>query len=125
MTKNTEIRVTDWMSFVTFVRHFQHYCFVLRGILLAQFSLVVLLGVLFAWCESIPIGQGVYFSLITATTAGLGDIAPKTGIGQCLAVSIAYLGIILFGLVVAVATRAFGITIDQYLGVDNRPDRTP
>ena len=71
MSKNTEIRVTDWMSFVTFVRHLQHYCFVLRGILLAQFSLVVLLGVLFAWCESIPIGQGVYFSLITATTAGL------------------------------------------------------
>jgi len=37
---------------------------------------------------------------------------------------IAYLGIILFGLVVAVATRAFSVTIDQYFGADSRPDRT-
>ena len=61
-----------------------------------------------------PIDQGIYFSLITATTVGFGDIAPTTGLGQCLAVAIALIGTIHFGLVVAVATQAFMVTIKEY-----------
>ena len=53
--------------------------------------------------------------MITSTTVGFGDIAPKTGLGQCVAVLIAYVGVILFGLVVAVATKAFTVTIEEHL----------
>ena len=113
--RKREIRVVDWASFLTFLRHFFHYCFVLRGLLAAQAALVILLGAVFAWCERLPVGQGIYFSMITSTTVGFGDIAPKTGLGQCIAILIAYVGVILFGLVVAVATKAFTATIEEYL----------
>ena len=115
MSTKREIRVVDWVSFLTFLRLFLRYCFVLRGLLVAQVGLVILLGAVFAWCERLPVGQGIYFSMITSTTVGFGDIAPKTGLGQCIAVLIAYVGVILFGLVVAVATKAFTVTIEEHL----------
>jgi voltage-gated potassium channel len=115
MSTKKEIRVVDWVSFLTFLRLFIRYCFILRGLLVAQAALVILLGAVFAWCERLPVGQGIYFAMITSTTVGFGDIAPKTGLGQCTAVLIAYVGIILFGLVIAVATKAFTVTIEEHL----------
>jgi voltage-gated potassium channel len=81
----------------------------------AQFTLVLLGGYGFARFEGIPISQGIYFALVTSTTVGYGDITPKTGIGQAISVYLALIGTILFGLVVAVATRAFKVTIEEYL----------
>ena len=52
--------------------------------------------------------------MITATTVGYGDISPATGLGQCLSVFLALLGTVHFGLVVAVATQAFTVTIKEY-----------
>lgn len=101
-------------SFWTFTRHFLHYCFVLRGFLAAQFALMFLGGWLFSQCEQIPLSQGFYFALITSTTVGYGDITPNTGLGQCISVYLAFSGTILFGLIVAVATQAFTVTIDEY-----------
>ena len=123
MSTKREIRLIDWKAFVTFQRLFWHYFFILRGLLVAQTLLVILLGVVFAKCENLPIGQGVYFSMITSTTVGFGDIAPKTGLGQFIAVLIAYVGVILFGLVVAVATRAFTVTIDEHMRASGDGDR--
>lgn len=114
--------VTSMRSFATFTSHFFHYFYVLRGLLGAQFALVFLGGVGFAWSEDIRVSQGVYFSLITSTTVGYGDISPSTGIGQCISVVLALIGTILFGLVVSVATQAFRVTIDEYrqAGTENR-----
>ena len=101
-------------SFLTFTYHFIHSCYVLRGLLGIQLILVLLGGIGFAFCEGRPIGQGIYFSLITATTVGYGDISPATAFGQCISVFIALVGTIHFGLVVAVATQAFTVTIKEY-----------
>ena len=89
-----------------------------------NFRLVLLGGIGFARCEGIPTAQGIYFSLITSTTVGYGDISPNTGIGQCISVYLAFLGTILFGLVVAVATQAFTMTIREYRNDegDSRPN---
>lgn len=114
VAKKVATHVTSMNSFVTFSHHFMHYCFVLRVLLGTQLALVILAGVAFAWREGISVGQGIYFSLITSTTVGYGDITPKTGIGQCLSVLLAFSGTILFGLVVAVATKAFSVTIKEY-----------
>jgi hypothetical protein len=115
----------NWLkSFATYASHFFHYCYVLRGLLGTHLVLVLLGGTGFAFQESIPVSQGIYFSLITATTVGYGDIQPKTGIGQCISVYLALLGTILFGLLVATATRAFKVTIDEYLRAEgiSRPN---
>lgn len=107
-------KVSSFRSFLTFTSHFLHYCHVLRGLLGMQLTLVLAGGISFALCEDIPIDQGIYFALITATTVGYGDIAPTTGLGQCISVCIAFMGTIHFGLVIAVATHAFTVTINEY-----------
>jgi hypothetical protein len=106
--------VSSLKSFLTFTTHFLHYCYVLRGLLGMQFALVFLGGICFAYIEDIAASQGLYFSLITSTTVGFGDITPKTGIGQCISVYLSLMGTILFGLVVAVATQAFTVTIKEH-----------
>ena len=114
MTNKHRERVTGLKSFLTFTSHFVHYCFVLRWLLGMQLVLVLFGGVAVARCEKFPLLQGIYFSLITSTTVGYGDITPKTGIGQFISVLLAILGTILFGLVVAIATQAFTVTIKEY-----------
>ena len=58
MSTKKEIRVVDWVSFLTFLRLFIRYCFILRGLLVAQAALVILLGAVFAWCEKLPVRTG-------------------------------------------------------------------
>ncbi len=124
MASKKSRRVTSLKSFSTFTAHFAHYCYVLRGLLGVQGVLVLLGGIGFSRYEGIPAAQGIYFSLITSTTVGYGDITPKTGVGQCISVYLALLGTILFGLVVAVATKAFTVTINEYLHAkgDSQPN---
>ena len=117
MTKEKSTDITSVRSFLTFTSHFFNYCYVLRGLLGAQYGLIVLGGVMFAHFEDIAISQGIYFALITAHTVGYGDIVPATGIGQVISVVLALIGTILFGLMVAVATQAFTVTIKEYLQV--------
>ena len=114
MTSKKSTHVSPLKSFLTFTTHFFHYCNVLRGLLGMQFALVLLGGICFAHFEDIAASQGIYFSLITSTTVGFGDITPKTGIGQCISVYLALMGTVLFGLLVAVATQAFTVTIREY-----------
>ena len=112
MSKTNDIN--SLRSFLTFTSHFIHYCYVLRGLLGMQLVLVLRGGLGFALYEGKPIGEGIYFSLITATTVGYGDVSPATGIGRCISVFIAFVGTVHFGLVVAVATQAFTVTIKEY-----------
>ena len=114
MTKKRSTGDPSLQSFLTFTTRFAHYCNVLRSLLGVQLILILIGGIGFSHCEDIPIAQGIYFSLITSTTVGYGDITPKTGIGQCISVYLAFMGTILFGLLVAVATQAFTITIHEY-----------
>jgi hypothetical protein len=121
MTRKKSSGVTSLKIYLTYMSYFVHYCYVLRGLLGVHVVSVLLGGGGFAWCERIPIGQGIYFSLITSTTVGYGDITPKTGIGQCISVFLALIGTVFFGLVVAVATQAFRVTIREHLHVQGEP----
>jgi voltage-gated potassium channel len=122
MANKNPASVTSFKSFLTFVFHFVHYCHILRGILHALIFLVFSGGLAFARCEGIPYSQGIYFSLITSSTVGFGDITPKTGIGQCISVFLAFTGTIYFGLMVTVATRAFTETIKEYLHAQGKSE---
>jgi hypothetical protein len=42
-------------------------------------------------------------------------VTPATGFGQLISVALGCLGLVSFGLVVAVATQAFKVTIEEYL----------
>ena len=66
-------------------------------------SLGVIVGILEGW----GIWQGVYFAYVTGLTIGYGDLAPRQPLTQLLAVIIGFSGVLLTGLVAALAVKAF------------------
>lgn len=68
------------------------------------------LGVIVAAVEGWTVGQGVYFAFVTGLTIGYGDFAPRHPLTQILAVAIGFLGIVLMGLVSALAVKAFQVS---------------
>ena len=66
-------------------------------------SLGVIVGLLEGW----GIWQGIYFAYVTGLTIGYGDLAPRLPLTQLLAVIIGFSGVLLTGLVAALAVKAF------------------
>ena len=71
-----------------------------------------LLGLAVAMQEGWPLMDGIYFSFVTGLTIGYGDVVPKTGISRVIAVLIGLTGIVLTGIVVAVAVEALRAGLD-------------
>jgi Ion channel len=78
----------------------------LSGVLTAIMGLGAVVGLLEDW----GIAQGVYFSFVTGLTIGYGDLAPSMALTKLLAVLIGFLGIVLTGLIAALAVTAFQAT---------------
>lgn len=97
---------------VNFVVHFSLMAWHFRFMLASLFVLILLGGVIFAKAERISLGSGLYFALQTALTLGYGDIAPKTRLGRATSLAIGFVGLLLFGLIVAKATYALHRTIE-------------
>ena len=83
-----------------------------RIILASLFVLILLGGVLFARIEKISWEYGIYFALETALTIGFGDIVGKTRLGRIITVIVGFLGLVLFGILVAKATYALHLTLE-------------
>lgn len=64
------------------------------------------LGVVVAWLEGWRLADGVYFAFVSGLTIGYGDLVPKTLLTRALAIATGLIGIVLTGLVVAVAVQA-------------------
>src|SRR5436309_1881194 len=79
---------------------------VLSGVLAALMGLGAIVGLIEDW----GVAQGVYFSFVTGLTIGYGDLAPSMAFTKLLAVLIGLLGIVLTGLVAALAVTAFQAT---------------
>lgn len=79
---------------------------VMSGLLAAMAILGAVVGMLERW----GIAQGIYFAFVTGLTIGYGDLAPSRPVTRILAVLIGLLGIVVTGLVAAVAVSAFNAT---------------
>jgi len=75
---------------------------VLSAILVIEFALGLLIGLLEGW----TIGEATYFAFITGLTIGYGDIVPRQTFTRVLAVVIGFCGLLLTGLVAAIAVYA-------------------
>lgn len=82
-----------------------------RIILISLFVLILLGGVLFARVEKLSWEYGIYFALETALTIGFGDIVGKTRLGRIITLIVGFLGLVLFGILVAKATYALHLTL--------------
>lgn len=91
----------------------------INGIILAWPALatmglaVVVLGLIVGVLESWPRFDSIYWSFITATTVGYGDIRPLRTSSRVLAIVIALQGMVLTGIVVALAISAATLTFSE------------
>jgi Ion channel len=72
----------------------------------ALLAVMVLLGLIIAWREGWGTGEAIYFAFVSGLTIGYGDLAPKHAMSRILAIVIGAHGILLTGLVAAIAVRA-------------------
>lgn len=63
--------------------------------------------------EGWSLGDSLYFGFITATTVGYGDFRPTHARGKFLAVVIALVGLVMTGIIVALAVQAASITFQH------------
>lgn len=75
-------------------------------LLLSMLLFIVLLGLIVGARESWKWTDSIYWAFITASTVGYGDIRPTLGFSKALSILIAFLGVILTGITVALAINA-------------------
>ena len=89
---------------------FNHYFFdafwKIRIIIGGLSAWLVVNAAAIAYLEKMPFADALYFTFITGLTVGYGDIAPVTLLGRVIAILTGLLGVIVSGLIVAVAVYA-------------------
>jgi hypothetical protein len=78
---------------------------------------IILLGQVVGKKEGWPRFDGLYWSFITATTVGYGDIRPTKRGSRIIAILIAFLGLLLSGIIIAVAVQAATMALRTAGGV--------
>ena len=85
----------------------------LAGLLALIAVVIVAAGVVIARLDGVPLGEAIYFAFITAFTVGFGDIAPKSRGARFISVLLAFMGVVLTGVFVAVAVHALGAVLNS------------
>ena len=79
-------------------------------------AVIFVAGVLLARFDRVPLENAIYFAFITAFTVGFGDIAPRSRGARVVCVILAFLGLILVGILVAIAVHALDIALRSRAG---------
>lgn len=83
----------------------------LGGVVLLLVAVVAVCAVMLARFDRIPLEEAMYLAFITAFTVGFGDVTPRSRGARVVAVLLALLGLVLAGVVVAVAVHALDIVL--------------
>jgi hypothetical protein len=82
-------------------------------ILSALLAVIVALGVAIGWLEGWSLHESIYFAFVSGLTIGYGDFAPESALTRALAVVIGFCGVLVTGLVAAVAVKALTAALDE------------
>jgi voltage-gated potassium channel len=100
-------RTVQWRFLIALGQAFHVAWPILSAILVIQLALGLVVGFVEGW----TFGDAVYFSFVTGMTIGYGDIVPRQAFTRALAVVIGFCGILLTGLVAAIAVFAMRKTL--------------
>jgi hypothetical protein len=95
----------------TFLKEFVFGIWVTSPLLLSLVLAVTLLGQIVGRKEGWSSFDSLYWSFITATTVGYGDLRPQKKLSRILSILIALLGFMLTGILVAVAVHSGSIAL--------------
>jgi len=107
-------------DFINFIRNFYRVSSLVQGVMLVLLMLILLGALVISWAEGLGLGTSLYFALVTATTIGYGDISPTTVSGRIASVMLGIIGLVYFGLVVAISTRALQDTVTKEGEANNK-----
>lgn len=99
-----------WQMRRIFFRALFHNLMVIWPLLSGVFVVMVGLGFLIGYIEEWRVSDALYFTFVTGLTIGYGDLTPRHGASRVLALVIGFSGIIVTGLVAAVAVKALDAT---------------
>lgn len=99
-----------WQMRRIFFRALFHNLQIIWPILSGVFLVIVGLGLLIGYIEEWRVSDALYFTFVTGLTVGYGDLTPKRGAARFLSVMIGFSGIIVTGLIAAVAVKALDAT---------------
>jgi hypothetical protein len=94
---------------IEFIRNFAIGLFYASPLVLTLLLLIALLGLIIGKREGWTRINSLYYAFITATTVGYGDFRPNTTPSKILAICIAFTGLLLTGIVVAIGLEAAAI----------------
>jgi hypothetical protein len=91
---------------IEFIRNFGIGLFYAAPLVLSLLVLIAILGLIIGKREGWSHIDSLYYAFITATTVGYGDYRPNTTPSKVLAICIAFTGLLLTGIVVAIGLEA-------------------
>lgn len=92
-------------------------------LLVCLLALISLIGYIIGRIEGWSKTDALYHAFINATTVGYGDFRPKQKRAKLLAVVLAFVGLILTGMVVAIALHAADHAYGEVYGTSGFRDR--
>jgi len=104
--------------FFRFSAHFWQTVWHLKSVFAALILLILANAGLISYAEQLPFGDALYFAFVTGLTVGYGDIVAATALGRIISILLGFIGILLTGLVVAVAVHAVQLAIKDVHGTD-------
>jgi voltage-gated potassium channel len=100
---------------ITFLKEYGYGLLIAFPLLLTLAAAIILLGQFVGKTEGWSRFDSFYWSFITATTVGYGDIRPVRRISKLVAILIATLGLVLTGFLIALAVRAATLALQPHI----------
>ena len=100
---------------LTFIRLFFWSIYLIAPLLVFLSFVIIVLGQIVCHIEKWNKFDGLYWSFITATTVGYGDIRPLKKVSKALSVLIALVGLMLTGIMIAVTLNTTTIAFEKHV----------
>jgi len=97
--------------FFEFVTNHLSLMYELTGVFAFFFVLMVIGAVLLMRFEHVGFEEALYFAVVTALTVGFGDVTPHSRGGRLVTIVLAFLGLVLVGIFVAIAGQALELAM--------------
>lgn len=100
---------------ISFLTLFGWAIYLISPVLIFLLLIIITLGQIVTHVEGWKKFDGIYWSLITATTVGYGDMRPQYKPSKILSILIAITGIIFTGIILAAALETMSTSIEKHI----------